>query len=223
MKQPFRLLISLSVVLLCSSVASAQRAAAGAHGHAGISAHSHQVLSSGAVSRPVARRPAAANRRPLNGVPGLGFDYEHLAAVHREALERRYRHGVVYPLFWGGYPYPYDSDYDNGTYAPSTADQYPGPAGEPGDQDAYAQQPYETPLPAVQEPANATPEREIENFSLVLKDGSQISAVAFTRQGDQVVYITNEGKRQYVAVAKIDADATTKLNEDRGTPLRFSL
>ena len=235
MKQTFRLVLSLSFVLLCSSLCSSvafgQRAGArgGGGGHATISAHTHQVLSHGSVARPMAvRRPPNVNTRNLNGVPGLGFDYEHLAAVHRQARERGFRDrnrrfvGPVYLL--GGYPYAYPYDYDD------EGDYQPAPVGQgSGDADAYADQQadpqYAPPSPArvSQTPLNATPEREIENFALVLKDGSQISAVAFTRQGDQVVYINNDGKRQYVSAAKVDADATTKVNEDRGTPLKFTL
>ncbi len=223
------LTLTLCLVLLCSSVAFGQRAGArGGGGHVAISAHTHQVLSHGSVARPMTvRRPPNVNTRNLNGVPGLGFDYEHLAAVHRQARERGFRDrnrrfvGPVYLL--GGYPYyPYDYN-DEGDYQPAPVGQSAGDADDYADQQPEPQ--YAPPPPArvAQTPLNATPEREIENFALVLKDGSQISAVAFTRQGDQVVYINNDGKRQYVAATKVDADATTKVNEDRGTPLKFTL
>jgi hypothetical protein len=228
MKQTFRLALSLCLVLLCSSVAFGQRAGARGGGHAAISAHSHQVLSRGSMAaRPMARRAPNFNTRNLNGVPGLGFDYEHLAAVHRQARERGLNHrrrfvGPVYLL--GGYPYYYPYDYDD------EADYQPAPVGQRYGQDAddypdqqAEPQPAPSPARASQTPLNATPEREIENFALVLKDGSQISAVAFTRQGDQVVYINGDGQRRYVAAAKVDANATTKVNEDRGTPLKFTL
>jgi len=220
---------TLALAMLCSAPAFAQRGAAGGHG--AISAHSHQVLSSSAVARPVVRHaPANMGTRQLNGVRGLGFDYQHLAAVHRNAREPRFRHRVVGPVFLGGYPYVYPYDYgDDSAYTAPAGQQYGDQYSDPNDDqhadqggDQYADQaPTRRPAAALQ--LNATPEREIENFALVLKDGSQISAVAFTRQGDQVVYINNDGKRQYVAVAQVDAGATTKVNEDRGTPLKFSL
>ena len=64
---------------------------------------------------------------------------------------------------------------------------------------------------------------DLGDFTLVLKNGTEITAVAFTRRKDQLVYITSSGARRTVNVADVDADATTKANEDRGTPFKLPI
>ena len=60
-------------------------------------------------------------------------------------------------------------------------------------------------------------------FTLILRSGQEIEAVAFTRVGDRIVYITTNGGRRTVAVREVDVDATVRLNQERGTPLQIPL
>jgi hypothetical protein len=60
-------------------------------------------------------------------------------------------------------------------------------------------------------------------FTLVLRSGQEIEAVAFTRVDDRIVYITTGGGRHTVAVRELDVDATVRLNQERGTPLQILL
>jgi uncharacterized iron-regulated membrane protein len=60
-------------------------------------------------------------------------------------------------------------------------------------------------------------------FTLVLRSGQEIEAVAFTRVDDRIVYITTGGGRHTVAVRELDVDATVRLNQERGTPLQIPL
>jgi hypothetical protein len=127
-------------------------------------------------------------------------------------------------LLGGGYGY-YPGDYEQPQSEPQQSAeapaapqpqviiiQQPGPGrtqpADPPNAEDIAPQP---------EPASTSP------LTLVLKNGSKIEAVAFTRQGNQIVYITGSGARSTVAVADVDAAATTKLNDDRGTPMNLSL
>ncbi|MGH9710345.1 MAG: hypothetical protein ACRD37_07350, partial [Candidatus Acidiferrales bacterium] len=71
--------------------------------------------------------------------------------------------------------------------------------------------------------AEQPPLPDVGEFVLVLHDGAQIHAVAFTRQNDRIVYITPDGLRQSFAIADLDTAATQRLNNERGTPLRLSL
>jgi hypothetical protein len=64
---------------------------------------------------------------------------------------------------------------------------------------------------------------DVGQFTLVLRNGSQIQAVAFTRSNDKIVYITVEGSRRTIAVADLDSDATLRVNQERGTPLQFPM
>jgi hypothetical protein len=60
-------------------------------------------------------------------------------------------------------------------------------------------------------------------FTLILRNGQEIEAVAFTRVDDRIVYITTGGGRHTVAVGELDVDATVRLNQERGTPLQIPL
>ncbi len=69
----------------------------------------------------------------------------------------------------------------------------------------------------------APPLPDVGQFTLVLKDGSKIEAVAFTQANGRIVYITTDGSRRSIAASALDADATKELNEERGTPLQLPL
>ncbi|MGC1602265.1 MAG: hypothetical protein WA757_18650, partial [Candidatus Acidiferrales bacterium] len=60
-------------------------------------------------------------------------------------------------------------------------------------------------------------------FTLILRSGQEIEAVAFTRVDDRIVYITTGGGRRTVNVHELDVDATVRLNQERGTPLQIPL
>jgi hypothetical protein len=60
-------------------------------------------------------------------------------------------------------------------------------------------------------------------FTLILRSGQEIEAVAFTRVNDRIVYITTGGGRRTVALREVDVDATVRLNQERGTPLQIPL
>jgi hypothetical protein len=60
-------------------------------------------------------------------------------------------------------------------------------------------------------------------FTLVLHDGKQIQAVAFTHMKDRIVYIGPDGDRRSIAPADLDPDATVRINQERGTPLQLPL
>jgi hypothetical protein len=184
-------------------------------------------------------------------VPGLGFDYEHLAAISGNlaekalidpvtmeelALAERFNRGGVggSAYLLGGYGYGYaggDAPADNGdpNNVPQDAQAQPtAPAPQPAPQIIILQQP----APGVsssgegsaeERHAAAAPLPEASDFLLVLKSGVMVSAVAFTRQGDDLIYVTKEGNRRTMSVATIDSDATSKINAARGTPLKLSI
>ena len=163
-------------------------------------------------------------------VPGLGFDFENLAAISGNlaekalidpatqaelALAERLNRGVGEPAFFlSGYGGSVPTDYE-------TPDAQPQPA----PQIIIVQPPATAPAsgPRAEREAAPAPLPDASDFLLVLKNGAMVSAVAFTRQGDQLVYVTKEGNRRTMSVASIDTDATSKVNEARGTPLKLSI
>jgi len=76
-----------------------------------------------------------------------------------------------------------------------------------------AQRPIRLPQP--EEPA------DVGQFILVLQNGTQLEAVAFTRMKDLIVYITADGSRRTIAAADLNSDATVQINQERGTPLQL--
>jgi hypothetical protein len=83
-----------------------------------------------------------------------------------------------------------------------------------------AAQPAAQPSP---EPAAVTsaPLPDVGSFTLVLHDGKQIQALAFSRIKDRIAYITPDGGRRTIEAADLDSDATVRVNQDRGTPLEL--
>lgn len=173
-------------------------------------------------------------------VPGLGFDYEHLAAISGNLAEKalidpatqaelallaRFNRGAFAPeYFLWDYPYSESepTTYDNSDPQPQTQSTpqiviVQTPAAAPGAQ-AYGQGEASADL---QTARPALP--DASDFLLVLKNGVMVSAVAFTRKGDQLIYVTKEGNRRTMDMASIDADATSKVNAARGTPLKLEI
>ena len=183
---------------------------------------------------------SSLSRNTLPAFGGSGFDCENLGcssgsnlgvealinpstAANLALAARFHRIGNLtgaYLLtgYGGGYPVAYDEpEADNQDQGPAPAQQQP--------QIIVIQQPAPAARPAEAEsaPAAEAPLPDVGDFTLLLKNGGEISAVAFTRRNDQLVYITREGNRRTVRVADIDVAATTKLNEDRGAPLKLSI
>ena len=167
-----------------------------------------------------------------NGVPGLGFDYPHLAAVsgglnnssrNHFGHGRNFGQGSYVPILFGGYPYYYDSmDYDQSQQQEQPQPQVvvvqqPVPAGT-AQQDAYSGN-DSTPVSSLT--TSAAPVRDVGEFILVRRDGRVLFASAFSVVGAQLRYVTPEGIRRTVSMTDMDADATQEMNEARGTTVRL--
>lgn len=176
----------------------------------------------------------------LNPVPGLGFDYPYLAAINRDlgikavidpatqwqlaVAERVLRDtGGLAPnagffLLSGGGEYVVPAE---------TAPVEPSEQSEPSPQQpqiiVLQQAPAATQPSTQPAPEAAPPLPDVGQFTLVLRNGTQIQAVAFTRLKDRIIYITADGSRRSIAASDLDSDATTRINEERGTALQLPL
>jgi hypothetical protein len=169
------------------------------------------------------------------GVPGLGFDYPHLAAINSALRNsssgfRHHEHfgqGSFVPILFGGYPYYYG---DLG-YEYEQPPQQPPAQAQP--QIIIIQQPvpaqtgagagsggvnYSAPSPA---PEAAAPVRDVGEFILVRRDGRVLFASMYLISGTQLTYVTPEGIRRTLALADLDANATQQMNEARGTTVQL--
>jgi hypothetical protein len=164
-----------------------------------------------------------------NGVPGLGFDYPHLAAVSGNfrgnppgfgSGMHHHRSNFGAPILFGGFPYYSDfSDYQQEPQQPQViVIQQPVPA-VPVEQPVAPAR--ETIPQAVQPAAPPAPVREVGEFILVRRDGRVLFASVFSVTGTQVQYVTPEGIRRVLPLSELDTVATQEMNEARGTTLQF--
>ena len=171
----------------------------------------------------------------LNSVPGLGFDYSNLAALtgnlgekafidpvtqqdlalaERLAQTPGFAEGIIPFWGYGGYSTPVVEEEPPQQQQPQVIvlQQPVASSSESANSGSAAEEaPPESPLPDVAE------------FTLVLNNGNKIHAVAFTRQNDQIVYITREGARNSFPASDLDVAATQQINQQHGTPLQLSL
>ena len=184
---------------------------------------------------------------------GFGFDFAHEVAVRdaelkafidpatqqRLALAERRSPRFPHPdngFFFldggGAYALPTDPgnvNADADPQAPQDQNQDPGQNGQgPSGNRAQqgSQQGSQRPIIIVQQPAESKEQPDLPDegeFTLILRSGQEIEAVAFTRVDDRIVYITTGGGRRTVAVRELDIDATMRLNQERGTPLQLPL
>jgi hypothetical protein len=171
----------------------------------------------------------------FDGVPGLGFDYPHLAAISRGQNNNSSPHfshnahrgqDFFVPIFFGGYPY-YSNDFGYDQPEQQPVQQQPQPQIIVIQQPVPAQQTADAgvdtsnlsaSVPASQ-PSEPIP--DVGNFILVRRDGRILFASAFSVVGTQLQYVTPEGIRRTVAVSELDPDATQQMNEARGTTVRI--
>ena len=172
-------------------------------------------------------------------VPGLGFDFPHLAAIARAQGRSTHfghgelnRQGFVTPIFFGGYPYYADDFGMDQTVYPAAQEpipetgQQPQPQPQiiviqqqaPSQQGADSGNAPDAAAPAIS-PEEAIPDRG--NFVLVRRDGRVFFASLFSVVGTQLQYITPEGIRRTLPMADLDTDATEQMNEARGTSIQI--
>jgi hypothetical protein len=164
-------------------------------------------------------------------VPGLGFDYPHLAAVTRNlevralvdpvtqqqlALAREIRRETpvvpVLPVFVPLTPAVVVSSVV--VVQPLVGEQ---PPAQPVVERVAAAPPPEVAAPPVPPP----PVPELDQIVFLRRDGTLILAVAFSIRGDRIVYITPEGLRRSLLLSELDLEASEQMNEERGTALQL--
>ena len=194
-----------------------------------------QISPSGRITTGFAAGTDSFVSDTFSGVPGLGFDFPHLAAISgalrnngpRFGHDGRRGQGSFIPILFGGYPYYYDDlEYDQ--QGQQTSQQ-----AQPQPQIIVIQQPVPAPQGAdlssdtgtlsASEPESqpAAPVRDVGDFILVRRDGRILFASIFSVVGPQLQYVTPEGIRRTLAISDLDADATQQMNEARGTSVQI--
>jgi hypothetical protein len=168
----------------------------------------------------------------LNPVPGFGFDFTHLAAVNQNLDVRALIDPVTQLRLRQAERLSRETPFISPIFFPAFDSGEPVVLEQPQQQPPQViivQQPVAiqpAPQAVAEERTPAAPQAplpDIGEFILVLRSGSQISAIAFTQQDNRIVYITRQGVRRAVPLDQLDTAATVRINEERGTPLQFSL
>lgn len=168
----------------------------------------------------------------LDPVPGAGFNYAYLGAIDSDLAikavidpETEWRVAVAERVLrdTGGYATPgyYLMDGGGEYVVPEPASGQATPQSQPPQiivLQQPAQKPAEESAPAAA-PQPAAPIPDVSNFTLVLQNGKKIQAIAVTRSGDRIVYITADGARHAIEATQLDQAATERVNQDRGTQL----
>jgi len=182
------------------------------------SVHSHPVRTSpGVTSGPVFVQPGFENED--YGVPGLGFDYAHYAAVHPNAGQAHFRTGSVMPFVGGG------------IFVPTVGYVEPGVAAEPAveeEQSEIAASPEMAETAPVEQAPAASRTRAKSNSAVVAspeyifvrRDGTVFFAVAYSWMNGNLQYVTQDGFRKLAPLGTLDLDATVQFNEQRGLSFR---
>jgi hypothetical protein len=188
-------------------------------GVSGFGRINHNGFRRGSFASPPTGTPLNPDFRPLHGVPGLGFDFAHLAAIERP-FRGRFGHqpgGLFFaPLFFDALPlyYPYDSEVSD-YYREVERPQFLSAPPQPQPNVTVPAEP--APRESVTPQAPPPPPPELGQLILVRGDGQVLLAVAFTVRNGQLTYITNEGIRHSFPVSELDKDATRQMNDANGT------
>ena len=151
-----------------------------------------------------------------SGVPGLGFDEAHLAAICPNGVGTGFFGGGVpfYTPFLGGGDYMPGGPYADDSAAADAQEQ------DNGDVDArdyygYGRRVREAPASQVIA-ADQTPINDSDQYIFVRRDGTVFFAVAYSWEDGTLRYVTSDGLRRNIAKTALDLDATQQFNEQRG-------
>jgi len=166
------------------------------------------------------------NGTDFQNVPGLGFDYPHLAAV---SGNRRSHNG----RFAGGFPFGFSgfllSPSIIGDDIPVAESQAPDAQSSAVDDQEIADDAPVQRAPRRSRSARRiepeadsapAPPREEEQYVFVRRDGSLVFAVAYAWESGTLRYITPDGLRRSIGRDALDLDATQQFNEQRGVNFR---
>ena len=167
----------------------------------------------------------------LNPVPGLGFDYNHLAAINSDLAVRSFIDPVTQHELATVESLPEQAPVGVGFF-PAFASESPAFVGASQPQVIVVQQPApgrtraataETAAPVARAAAvPPPPPLPVGVLYLVRRDGTVIQAIAFSQHAGQVIYITADGLRHSIALSELNIQATEQRNAEHGTAVHLT-
>jgi len=166
--------------------------------------------------------PIDFNGTDFQDVPGLGFDYPHLAAVsgNRRLHHNRFNNG--FPFGFSGFLLSPSVIVEQ---APAAEQEIASAEDEAIDEvaddasDAPRPRRHSRPSRIANEPqpdVAPAPLPEAEQYVFVRRDGSLVFAVGYTWENGTLRYITPDGFRRSIGREALDLSATQQFNEQRG-------
>ncbi|HUE57833.1 MAG TPA: hypothetical protein VMO76_18505 [Candidatus Udaeobacter sp.] len=156
-----------------------------------------------------------------SGVPGLGFDEVHLAAVCGPGGVGTDRFGqgapFFFPFFDGGFYMPSVPVEEEA--APADAQQQEATEADARDVRRRVRDAQQAATPVTE--AEPAPIRDSEQYVFVRRDGTVFFAVAYAWENGTLRYVTSEGLRRNIAENALDLNATQQFNEQRGLNFRL--
>ena len=183
----------------------------------------HRIRAGGTPNRNV-NVSSGLNNLPVfstqNNVPGLGFDFPHLAAVNPRHGRRRGFFGGDVPFgFGGGFLMSPEIVVEN----PQAVEEAQQAAPEDSTQANAigvdsARDSQRTYVPRT----NPAPEPPVDTseYVFVRRDGGLLFAVAYSWDNGTLRYVTRDGVRKTVTQDALDMTATQQFNEQRGLSFR---
>jgi hypothetical protein len=158
-------------------------------------------------------------------VPGLGFDYPHLAAVSGNHRFHGSRFGGGFPFGFSGFLLSPAVIVDEGAAADPQAAEGQIAEGDLTDDAPVVQRaPRRSRLsrpPSEPEAQSApAPVPDVEQYVFVRRDGSLVFAVAYAWENGTLRYVTPDGLRRSIQRDALDLNATQQFNEQRGLNFR---
>jgi hypothetical protein len=180
------------------------------------SSQTNPILATGSKFPPVNRRRPAAPVPPVR-TTGYYWIFDGgtywVPADSEQTVEQATVDQTTADQMGGGQSV--DSDQNQSLRTGAGIEQVPGPDSQSSAENSYSSQ--------GEAEKESSPVLDEGEFTLVLNDGRQIEAVAFTHANDSIVYITTAGSRYTIAANELDAESTVRVNQERGTPLQSPL
>jgi hypothetical protein len=169
--------------------------------------------------------PFGFNGTDFQDVPGLGFDFPHLAAIsgNRRLHGRRFFDGT--PFGFDGFLFgpsviveevPVAAESQPTVIEEEVADDAPEVQRPP--RRARASRAVSEPQP--ENTLTPAPEPDPEQYVFVRRDGGLVFAVGYTWENGTLRYVTPEGLRRSMSRDALDLNATQQFNEQRGLNFR---
>jgi len=158
----------------------------------------------------------------FQGVPGLGFDFPHLAAINGNRQHHGHRFAGGAPFGFSGFLLtpPVIVEEVQSTQPPQGALDEESAAENAADPERPHRARASQMAPEPERAGPPAPQRDVEEYVFVRRDGGLLFAVAYAWENGTLRYVTPDGLRRSIAKDSLDLSATQQFNEQRGLSFR---